>query len=169
MKDIFNQYLTQLSKKLSILPDKDEETPENTLKALWLMAAGTPVSVLNAEGYELPELSAHDLVKLEELIIKRVEDVPLAHLTGRQSFMGMEMLAGPEALIPRKETEILGYTAIEILKQIPAENPYVIDVCTGAGNIALVIADSIKSSKVYAADLSEDAVKLAKKNADFLG
>ena len=45
MKDIFNKYLTQLSKKLSILPDKDEETPENTLKALWLVAAGTPVSV----------------------------------------------------------------------------------------------------------------------------
>lgn len=169
MKDIFNKYLTQLSKNLSILPDKDEETPVNTLKALWLVAAGTPVSVLKAEGYKLPELSAHDLVKLEELIIKRVEAVPLAHLTGRQSFMGMEMLAGPEALIPRKETEILGYTAIEILKQIPAENPYIIDVCTGAGNIALVIADSIKSSKVYAADLSEDAVKLAKKNADFLG
>lgn len=168
MEDIFNKYLTQLSKKLSILPDKDEETPVNTLKALWLVAAGTPVSVLKAEGYKLPELSAHDLVKLEELIIKRVGDVPLAHLTGRQSFMGMEMLAGPEALIPRKETEILGYTAIELLKQISAENPYVIDVCTGAGNIALVIADSIKSSKVYAADLSDDAVKLAKKNADFL-
>ncbi len=100
------------------------------------MAAGTPVSVLKAERNELPELSAHDLVKLEELIIKREEGVPLAHLTGRQSFMGMEMLAGPEALIPRKETEILGYTAIEILKQVSAEDPFVIDVCTGVGNIA---------------------------------
>lgn len=169
MKDIFNQYLTQLSKNISILPDKNEETPVNTLKALWLAAAGTPVSVVKAEGYELPELSAHDLEKLEELINRRIEDVPLAHLTGRQSFMGMEMLAGPEALIPRKETEILARTAIEILKQNPAENLHVIDVCTGAGNIALSIADSIKNSKIYAADLSEDAVKLAKENADFLG
>ena len=169
MKGIFNEYLSQLSKKILILPDKDEETAVNTLKALWLAAAGTPVSVLKAEGHELPELSTHDLVKLEELIIKRVENVPLAHLTGRQSFMGMEMLAGPGALIPRKETEILGCTAIETLKQIPVEKPYVIDVCTGAGNIALAIANSIKNSKVYAADLSEDAVRLAKKNADFLG
>ena len=169
MNDIFNKYLAQLSEEISILPDKHEETPVNTLKALWLATAGTPVSVLKAEGCELPELSTHDIAKLEELIKKRIENVPLAHLTGRQSFMGIEMLAGPEALIPRKETEILGYTAIEILKQISAEKFYVIDVCTGVGNIAFSIANSVKNSKIYAADLSEDAVKLAKKNADFLG
>lgn len=168
MADLFNEYLTQLEKKISILPDKIEETPVNTLKALWLAAVGTPVSVLEAEGCNLPELSDHDLVKLDELIAKRVEGVPLAHLTGRQSFMDMEMLAGPEALIPRKETEILGYAAIEALQKVQSENIYVIDVCTGAGNIALAIAYSIKNSKVYAADLSEDAVRLAKKNADFL-
>jgi len=171
MQDVFDKYLAQLSESLSILPDKDEESPHNTLKALWLAASGSPVSVLKAESCELSELSDDDIVELEDLIEKRLNNVPLAHLTGRQLFMGMEMLAGPEALIPRKETEILGRAAIELLLEISGsvDFPRVVDVCTGAGNIALAMADADKNARVFAADLSEDAVGLARKNADFLG
>jgi len=78
------------------------------------------------------------------------------------------MLAGPEALIPRRETEILGNTALEILSNIALSNPVIIDVCTGAGNIALAIANKVSNCKIYAADLSDDAVQLASKNANFL-
>ena len=167
--ELFNECLNKISSNISILPDKPEETPSNTLKALWLKASGISASVLKSEDIPLPELSDEQVDKLSNLIDKRLEGIPVAYLTGRQSFMELEMLAGPEALIPRKETEILGYVSVEILKSLPDTEINVIDVCTGAGNIALALANSASNAKVYASDLSEEAVELARKNADFLG
>lgn len=170
MDIMFNQYLELLSENLITLPDKPEETAENTLKALWLKASGNSVSVIKAQEEELSELSTDELIKLEDLIKKRIDDVPLAHLTERQSFMGLEMLAGPQALIPRKETEILAKASLNILQKISAKQSEicVVDVCTGAGNIAVALANSNKNIKVFAADLSEDAVELARRNTNFL-
>jgi release factor glutamine methyltransferase len=89
----------------------------------------------------------------------------------RQCFLGLEMLAGPEALIPRKETELLARTALEKLTELgAARQPVrVVDVCTGSGNIALVLAHRDATAEVFAADLSEDAVRLARANAVHLG
>jgi len=168
MESLYSTYLQKLSSEISILTDKSEETTDNTLKALWLAAAGTPVSVLKAEDTELTELNTQQTEMLDTLINERIKGVPLAHITGRQSFMGMEMLASGSALIPRKETEILGYTAIETLKGIQQPDLLVLDVCTGAGNIALAIASSCETCKVYAADLSPEAVELARENSKFL-
>jgi len=166
MTKSFEQYLKTLSEELSILPDKHEETPFNTLKALWLSVAGIPVSAIKSETLELPELTAAQHQDLDALIRKRLDNVPLAHLTGKQSFLGLEFHAGPEALIPRKETELLASTAIEILRGIDTPEIIVVDTCTGAGNVAISIADAITNSKIYAADISDDAIKLAKQNAE---
>ena len=165
---IYTRLLERLSGGLSILPDKPDETAENTLKALWLTASGHPVSVATAETADLPELSEDHLALLEELLSRRLAGIPLAHLTGRQSFMGLEMLAGPEALIPRKETELLARTAIGILESGGQAHPVVIDVCTGGGNIALAMSLTVPGARVYAADLSAGAIELAQANADFL-
>lgn len=165
MEDNFEKYLNILTEELSILSDKNEETPLNTLRALWLSAAGISVSALTSESHQLPELTISENQNLEELIRKRLDNVPLAHLTGKQSFLGMEFHTGPEALIPRKETELLALTAVKILRDIDAQKINVIDVGTGAGNVAISIADAILNSKVYATDISAGAIKLAKKNA----
>lgn len=166
MEKDFEKYLKILSKELSILPDKYEETPLNTLRALWLSAAGISVSAIKAEVHQLPELTISEKQNLDKLISKRLDNVPLAHLTGKQSFLGMEFHAGPEALIPRKETELLALTAINLLRNLDAQKINVIDVCTGAGNVAISIADAIVNSKVYAADISDSAIKLANQNAE---
>jgi methylase of polypeptide subunit release factors len=68
--------------------------------------------VSRASEAGLPELDAAALERLRSLIACKRAGVPLAHLTGRQSFMGLEFLAGPSALIPRRETEILGRAAL---------------------------------------------------------
>jgi release factor glutamine methyltransferase len=85
--------------------------------------------------------------------------------------MGLEMLAGPGALIPRKETELLAKAAVHAAKQITLDQPrpLVVDVCTGSGNIALAIAHHVESAQVFGADLSEEAVALAGDNARLLG
>ncbi len=164
---LFDDLLDKLSRKLVLLPDKPEETPESTLRALWMLVAGEPMSVASAMNRELPDLDASQQEELDKVIQRRLDGVPLAHISGRQSFMGMELLAGPQALIPRKETELLAASAIDILRQGKGEGEVrVIDVCTGAGNVALAIAKAVQHARVYASDLSEEAVSLAQMNTE---
>jgi release factor glutamine methyltransferase len=160
----------ELEKRVGFLPDKPEETPESTLRALWLTAVGQPVSPRKAATIELPPLSSSQSELLRQLIEERVSGVPLAHITRRQCFMDLEMLAGAEALVPRKETELLARAAIEKATAIAAESGActVVDVCTGSGNIALSVAHHVTSARVFAADLSEPALDLARRNAKHL-
>lgn len=159
-----------VAQRVGFLPDKPEETPESTVRALWLLAAGQPVSPEKAATLELPPLSGDQSEQLKRLIEKRVSGIPLAHITQRQCFTGLEMLAGAAALIPRKETELLALAAIEKAWQIVNERGAckVIDVCTGSGNIALAVAHHVPVATVFAADLSEEAVALARHNARHL-
>src|SRR6267378_2313454 len=147
------------------LPDKPEETPEGVLCALWATACGEPVSVDRAVCAPLPALDNESHARLRELIERRKAGVPLAHLTERQTFLGLEMLAGPEALIPRKETEILGRAALAKIGCMAKKRGtvLVVDLCTGSGNLALAYAYYEPQALVYAADLSPDAVALAQR------
>jgi release factor glutamine methyltransferase len=155
---------------VQFLPDKPEETAESTLRALWFFVAGMAKSAELATSGDLPALTAQQLSSLEALILRRMEGVPLPHITGRQRFMNMEMLTGPGALVPRKETEILGRVAVEQARLLAKHNatPLVVDVCTGSGNIALAVAQYVSAARVFAADLSKEAVELARRNADHL-
>ena len=161
----------RLSADLGALPDKPEEDPERTLRALWLAAKGTRRSAELAGSGELPELEPHELEALERLVSKRLEGTPLAHLTGRQRFMGLEMLSSPEALIPRKETELLAGAGIAFARERMARSGdvLVLDVCTGSGNVALALAHHVPGVRVLAADLSPTALDLARRNAGHLG
>lgn len=150
--------------------DKPEETPENTLRALWSAATGSPLSAVAAAGATLSELDEAAERRLDDLIGKRLAGTPLAHLTGRQHFLGLELLAGPEALIPRRETELLGQAVIGLARSRDADGPpgIAVDVCTGSGNLALALAHHVAGLRVFGADLSEDAVALARRNATLL-
>ncbi|HJW11293.1 MAG TPA: peptide chain release factor N(5)-glutamine methyltransferase [Albitalea sp.] len=171
MSDAFEERCAALAKRLQTLPDKPEETAAATLRALWHLAAGNALSVEAAQERALPTLAADGERRLEELIAQRVSGIPLAHLTGRQRFMGLELLAGKEALIPRRETELLGRAALAVLQRLAAtrERVTVVDVCTGSGNLALALAQHEPKAQVFASDLSEEAVALARRNAEHVG
>jgi release factor glutamine methyltransferase len=168
--DLHDLLLDRLNAAMVLQPDKPDETPESTLRALYFLAAGIPLSVQKASSENLPQLDAQSQIQLINFVEKRLTGTPLAHLTGRQQFLGMELLAGPEALIPRAETEILGHAALAILKTVAEEKRTitVLDVCTGSGNVALGIAANEPLSKVYGSDLSEEAIQLARRNAEHL-
>jgi len=163
--------LARLDAGLARLPDKPEETAEATLAALWHAACGDRLSASAAIGRPLPPLDEAARASLDALLARRLAGEPLAHLTGRQRFMGLELEAGSEALIPRRETEIVGRAALERLaalaREVPA--PLVVDVCTGSGNLALALAHHEPRARVWGADLSESAVTLARRNAASLG
>ncbi len=141
------------------------------MRALWHAAAGAPKSAERAAVAPLPMLDSSAIARLEVLIARRIDGVPLVYLTGRQLFMGIELLAGPEALIPRKETEILAQAALDVLRRQADERGDVtaVDVCTGSGNLALALAFHEPRARVYGADLSGEAVGLARRNAGHLG
>lgn len=163
--------LAEIERFWTPLPDKPEETPAGVLCALWRAACNQPVSVSRASEAGLPELDAAALERLRSLIARKRAGVPLAHLTGRQSFMGLEFLAGPSALIPRRETEILGRAALAKIRCMAGQAGAVrvLDVCTGSGNLALAYAHYEPRASVLAADLSPEAVQLAWRNAAHLG
>jgi release factor glutamine methyltransferase len=87
---------------------------------------------------------------------------------GRQTFLGVELLCGPGALVPRPETELLGRTAIARVQEAgPA--PRVVDVCCGAGNLACAIATHVPGARVWATDLTDGCVSWTRRNVDQLG
>lgn len=166
---MFATLLADLQPQLDILPDKSEESAELTLSALWLCAQGQPVSAARADKAELRELDQLQYQQLQALIAQRISGVPLAHISERQNFMGLELRATPAALIPRRETEILAQLALRCLMESnTAPAPMVLDVCTGSGNIALAIASQCPPARVYGSDLSEQAVALAVENSERL-
>lgn len=160
----------RLAAGLAFLPDKPEETPDSTLRALWHLAAGVPVSAERAMELELPKLGAEQLSALEQFTEQRLGGLPLAHITGRQRFTGLEMLAGPAALVPRHETEMLAHAAIGCAERLVGRSGQctVVDICTGSGNVALAIAHTMSGAKVFGSDLSPEAVELAGRNAAHL-
>ncbi|MCT4588706.1 MAG: HemK family protein methyltransferase [Carboxylicivirga sp.] len=167
---LFNNLLNELSSELFFLSDKPEETPESTLKALWLMAAGEPLSAIKALETSLPKLTSEQQETLLKLLQQRKNNIPLAHLTKRQSFMGIEMLADKRALIPRKETEILGKKALELSHLLAKKykTVRVLDICCGAGNLGLALAYHNHNCQVWCSDLTDDAVALCLENIEHL-
>jgi release factor glutamine methyltransferase len=122
-------------------------------------------------GRELGVLDSTQESALQAAVQRRVDGVPLSHIVGRQHFMGLELLAGPAALVPRIETQLLAGVGISLAESMrqAGRRLTVVDVCTGSGNVALAIAQRIPESDVFAADLSEDAVALASRNATHTG
>lgn len=167
MQKAFQLLLTSLQNQLDILPDKSEESADLTLRALWLCAQGNPMSAAMADKTALTPLDEQQYARLHYLIALRVSGVPLAHISERQAFMGLELRATAAALIPRRETEILAQLALRCLADA-SPSPLVLDVCTGSGNIALAIASQCLLARVYGSDLSEGAVALAIENSERL-
>lgn len=169
----FIRRLHRLSAALAPLPDKPEETPYSALRALWLLAAGTALSLHAAMDTPLQPLCAAQRDTLDSLIARRIAGEPIAYLTGRQRFMGLELLARPDALIPRAESELLGTAAAQKLRAMAAgataTPPVVIDVCCGSGNLALALAHAVPQAQVHGADISAAAIALARENAHQLG
>lgn len=151
--------------------DKPEETPETVLRALWFAAAGSPRSAASLNASRLPAMDRAGIETLKVYIARKRAGIPLAHITGRQGFLGIELLSGPAALIPRKETEILGRAAIAFLRRKARYGTPLraLDVCTGCGNLALAYAAHAPATRVFASDLSPSAVALARRNAIHTG
>ena len=92
----------------------------------------------------------------------RTEHIPLQHITGVQMFMGLEFKVNEHVLIPRQDTEVLVEKVLDVLQP----GMQVLDMCTGSGCILLSLLHGKKDVTGVGVDLSEEALKVAKQNAE---
>jgi HemK-like putative methylase len=85
----------------------------------------------------------------------------------QQLFMDVPLMVAPDVLVPRPETELLGHTARRQLETL--EQPLVIDMCCGSGNLACALAVAAPRARVLACDLTDACVALARRNVEHLG
>lgn len=117
-------------------------------------------------NFEKP-LTAAELDTLRPLVARRANREPLQHIIGDTSFRGHIIKCDTRALVPRPETEELIDMAKKSLEGVAA--PFVVEVGTGTGAIAISCAKEIPGAKVLATDISEDALALARENAEANG
>ncbi len=152
----------------------DEAANDSLLLMDHVCGAGLGLFLL-IQNEEMPEEMR---AKYFSLADERAKRIPLQHITGTQSFMGLDIRVNENVLIPRQDTEILGEEAVSLLtalfmEWIPIERedgrwaaaPDVLDLGTGSGCLAVAIKAFCPDSDVWASDISEEALSLARENA----
>ena len=124
---------------------------------------GTDRNTLLVHG-ERP-LSREEESKYQDWIQKRAQHIPLQHLTGEQEFMGLTFLVNEHVLIPRQDTEIL---VEEVMREM-TDGSRILDMCTGSGCILLSLLHYSNDCLGTGADLSREALAVARENARRLG
>lgn len=104
---------------------------------------------------------------LEEKLARLEQGEPLQYLLGQTEFMGLDLICGPDALIPRGDSEPVAEAAVELLRSRKSQR--IADICTGCGAYALALAAFLPRSRVLATDISAAALRLARRNAARLG
>lgn len=110
--------------------------------------------------------SEEELSTLRAMIKRRAAREPLQYILGETEFFGLTLNVSPAALIPRPETELLVEYVMNRLKRENIRDVSILDIGTGTGCIALALAKNLPESAVYGIDVSEEALTLAKSNAE---
>jgi release factor glutamine methyltransferase len=140
--------------------------PSPRLDAELLLAhtLGQPRSWLYAHSDDA--MSTENAVAFERLIVRRLAGEPVAYLTGTRGFWSLDLVVTPATLVPRPETERLVELVLERIA--PDREADIVDLGTGSGAIALALAHERPLARVLATDASEDALAVARANAQRL-
>lgn len=121
------------------------QTPEQMLSALEYGADSAVVS------------------KVEDGVRRLLNDEPLAYILGEWEFYGLKLFVSPDVLIPRDDTCAVAELAINRTLFLE-KDPRILDLCCGSGCIGLAVASRVKDARVTLADISKEALAVAKKN-----
>ena len=108
-------------------------------------------------------LSDAEMQKLTEIVGKLKNSEPIQYILGESDFFGLAFYVNGSVLIPRPETEELVQWVLESAENKPIK---ILDIGTGSGCIAVTLAKKLPSAEVHAWDISEDALEVARKNAE---
>lgn len=144
-----------------MLRDAGIENSRQEAEILLSFSMETPFKFLLTRLNE--EVSPTVRINYQKLVMKRQDQHPLQYLTGIQHFMSLAFEVNEDVLIPRWDTERLVEVVLELLKK--RDQPWVIDVGTGSGAIAVSLAKYYDRVNIFALDISSHALEVAKRNA----
>lgn len=117
-------------------------------------------------NFEKP-LTHAELTSFKILLQRRLQHEPLQYIIGTTEFMGREFLVDKRVLIPRPETEVLAEATVRYAKEnFPSLSLKILDIGTGSGCLAVICAAMIENAVVTAFDISNEAVDVARSNAE---
>jgi release factor glutamine methyltransferase len=102
------------------------------------------------------------------MVARRVKGEPIPRIKGHYAFRGLDLLIRDNVFVPRASSELLAEEAIRALRRQRARR-VAVDVATGAGPVALAVANEVRNADVWGVDISADAAMLGKDNARRLG
>ncbi|KTD02796.1 peptide chain release factor N(5)-glutamine methyltransferase [Fluoribacter gormanii] len=137
------------------------KTPDLETEILLCHALKRTRTYLFAHPEEL--LSSEQWEHFQSLMAQRAQGIPIAYIIGEREFWSLNLKVNRHTLIPRHETERLVELALELIPNRP--DTYVLDLGTGSGAIALALANERPHWHIVAADISQEALKIAKENA----
>jgi release factor glutamine methyltransferase len=142
------------------------EDHDNAREARDLLALRDEVEAddLDEAGPDVPRRKRERYLSL---VARRAGGEPFPFLTGRIEFWGLDLVVRPGAFVPRPSSELTVTRALRKLRR--RKGPVVVDVCTGAGPIALALADELPTSEVWGADISMEGLAQGRLNARRLG
>ncbi|RRQ22380.1 peptide chain release factor N(5)-glutamine methyltransferase [Thiohalobacter thiocyanaticus] len=147
------------------LSEAGSDSPHLDAQILLGHALDRPRSYLYAHGDDTLEPAQR--AQADALLARRLEGRPVAHLLGRREFWSQELEVSPDTLIPRPETEITLELALE---KIPSDADWaLLDLGTGSGALALMLARERPGCRVTATDNSAAALAVARRNCKHLG
>ena len=161
-----------ITQSAAFLKSAGIETPSLDASLLLAHALNTGREALAAKGTE--ELSEEALAALRAFLDRRANGECVAYITGKKEFFALEFLVNSHVLVPRPDTETLVEAAIAIINgqkagfTMAANTIHVLDLCTGSGAVAVSLKHEMPQLEVYAADISAEALQIAKTNAQRL-
>ena len=157
-----HNWQTQLSYAVSFFKAQELANPQ--LEAEVLLMAVMNWNRVELYLHLLETCTEEKADQYRALAAKRVAGEPLQYLTGKQEFMSLDLMVNKDVLIPRADTEIL-VEAVLRLKNTFGGKAVIWDVCTGSGAVAIALKTYWPEAEVYATDISEAALNVAKSNA----
>ena len=152
-----------LNDSSAIFADHNNEDAARLLLAVSLRVTEEELDELGPAFEPKPR----DRERYLSVIARRAGGEPLPFLTGHIEFYGLDLQVKPGAFVPRPSSEFTVERAVKRLRRRP--RPVVIDMCTGAGPIALAIASEVPSAQIYGADIDDPGLRQGRANARRLG
>lgn len=162
---------------------RDVGLPSASLEVALLLGMATGYDRLALHTRTATPLAPEQVQAFLALMERRAKREPLQYIVGHQEFMGLDFEVTPAVLIPRADTEILVETVLDAEEDRAAERRagrdaeesaeneplWVADIGTGSGAIAITLAAFLPYVRVVAVDLSEEALAVARRNAEAHG
>ena len=149
----------------SALKEEYGEQSGNVARQLLSAASGkTPEAIIaDCNIYASEGIEA----TLKDYVARSQRGEPLAYILGQWDFMGMTLAVTRDTLIPRDDTVAVAELAVQAALHLRS-GPRILDLCTGTGCIGLAVAQRVNDAKVVLGDVSQAAIRVARKNVQDL-